>query len=84
MTVAMPEGAQLPNGDMERWSKPDKAYFPYAQGDAPFWATGNPGSTSLEPDYALDRHTCRQRRFAVGIFEGYLPQCHGYRQIRGG
>ena len=42
LTVATPAGAQLPNGDMERWSKPTW-YLPYGDGDAPFWLTGNEG-----------------------------------------
>lgn len=35
-------GAQIPNGDMERWSKPTW-WLPYGEGDAPFWLTGNEG-----------------------------------------
>ena len=42
LSVVTPAGAQLPNGDMERWSKPTW-YLPYGDGDAPFWLTGNEG-----------------------------------------
>lgn len=35
-------GAQIPNGDMERWSKPTW-WLPYGDGDAAFWLTGNEG-----------------------------------------
>ena len=35
-------GTQIPNGDMERWSKPTW-WLPYGEGDAPFWLTGNEG-----------------------------------------
>ena len=35
-------GAQIPNGDMERWSKPTW-WLPYGDGDTPFWLTGNEG-----------------------------------------
>ena len=35
-------GAQIPNGDMERWSKPSW-WLPYGDGDAAFWLTGNEG-----------------------------------------
>jgi hypothetical protein len=35
-------GAQIPNGDMERWSKPTW-WLPYGDGDKPFWLTGNEG-----------------------------------------
>ena len=42
LSIATPSGAQLPNGDMERWSKPTW-YLPYGDGDTPFWLTGNEG-----------------------------------------
>ena len=42
LTIATPMGAQIPNGDMERWSKPTW-WLPYGEGDAPFWLTGNEG-----------------------------------------
>ncbi|MBO7285157.1 MAG: DUF4493 domain-containing protein [Alistipes sp.] len=42
LSIATPSGAQLPNGDMERWSKPTW-YLPYGEGDAAFWLTGNEG-----------------------------------------
>ena len=35
-------GAQIPNGDMERWSQPTW-WLPYGDGDAAFWLTGNEG-----------------------------------------
>ena len=35
-------GAQIPNGDMERWSKPTW-WLPYGDGDVAFWLTGNEG-----------------------------------------
>ena len=42
LQLATPAGAQIPNGDMERWSKPTW-WLPYGEGDAPFWLTGNEG-----------------------------------------
>ena len=42
LSIATPAGAQIPNGDMERWSKPT-FWLPYGEGDAPFWLTGNEG-----------------------------------------
>ena len=42
LSIATAAGTQLPNGDMERWSKPTW-YLPYGDGDAPFWLTGNEG-----------------------------------------
>ena len=35
-------GAQIPNGDMERWHNPE-FWLPYGESDAPFWLTGNEG-----------------------------------------
>lgn len=35
-------GAQIPNGDMERWHTASWI-LPYGEGDAPFWLTGNEG-----------------------------------------
>ena len=53
LSIATPSGAQLPNGDMERWSKPTW-YLPYGEGDAAFWLTGNEsgnmaGATLTQP-----------------------------------
>ena len=42
LSLTTPAGAQIPNGDMERWSKPTW-WLPYGTGDAPFWLTGNEG-----------------------------------------
>lgn len=47
LQLTTPDGAQIPNGGMESWSKPGKAYFPYADGEAAFWKTGNEGSTTV-------------------------------------
>ena len=46
LSIATPSGAQLPNGDMERWSKPTW-YLPYGDGDTPFWLTGNEGGNMV-------------------------------------
>lgn len=37
-------GAQIPNGDMEAWSKSGDVVYPYAAGASPFWLTGNDGA----------------------------------------
>ena len=42
LSMTTPAGAQIPNGDMERWSKPTW-WLPYGDGDTPFWLTGNEG-----------------------------------------
>ncbi len=42
LSLTTAAGAQLPNGDMERWHKASWV-LPYGQGDTPFWLTGNEG-----------------------------------------
>jgi hypothetical protein len=42
LSIETPSGAQIPNGDMERWHNP-KFWLPYGESDAPFWLTGNEG-----------------------------------------
>lgn len=42
LSIATAAGAQIPNGDMERWHKPTW-WLPYGESDAPFWLTGNEG-----------------------------------------
>ena len=45
-SIATAAGAQLPNGDMERWHTASWV-FPYGRGDAPFWLTGNEGGNMV-------------------------------------
>ena len=46
LSIATAAGAQLPNGDMERWHKASWV-LPYGQGDTPFWLTGNEGGNMV-------------------------------------
>ena len=46
LSIATAAGAQLPNGDMERWSEASWV-LPYGQGDTPFWLTGNEGGNMV-------------------------------------
>jgi hypothetical protein len=39
-------GAQIPNGDMERWHTASWV-LPYGKGDTPFWLTGNEGGAMV-------------------------------------
>lgn len=72
LQVATPEGAQLPNGDMEAWSKPGKAYYPYADGDSAFWQTGNPGSTSIDEKFNLTTPSTDVHDGSEGTTSAYL------------
>ena len=46
LSIATAPGAQLPNGDMERWHTASWV-LPYGQGDTPFWLTGNEGGNMV-------------------------------------
>ena len=46
LSITTPAGAQIPNGDMERWHTASWV-LPYGQGDAPFWLTGNEGGNMV-------------------------------------
>ena len=46
LSIATAAGAQLPNGDMERWHKASW-WLPYGEGDTPFWLTGNEGGNMV-------------------------------------
>ncbi|MDF9831112.1 PCMD domain-containing protein [Parabacteroides sp. PF5-6] len=41
------EAPQLPNAGFEEWSKPDKVWLVYKEGDEMFWDSGNWGSATL-------------------------------------
>lgn len=72
LQTATPDGAQVPNGNMESWSKPGKAYFPYADGDAAFWKTGNEGSTTLGDSYNLTTPSTDVHAGSEGTTSAYL------------
>ena len=46
LSIATAAGAQLPNGDMERWHTASWV-LPYGEGDTPFWLTGNEGGNMV-------------------------------------
>lgn len=50
LAAASPEGAQMPNSDMEYWHKEGNTWFPSAAGDSGFWDSGNPGATKIGGD----------------------------------
>ena len=69
LTIATPTGAQIPNGDMERWSKPTW-WLPYGEGDAPFWLTGNEGGNMA--DATLTQPSTDVRPGSTGTQSAYL------------
>ena len=62
-------GAQIPNGDMERWSKPTW-YLPYGDGDAAFWLTGNEGGNMANA--TLTQPSTDVRPGSAGTQSAYL------------
>lgn len=72
LQTATPEGVQLPNAGLESWSKPSSAYYPYADGEAAFWQTGNPGSTSIGEKFNLTTPSTDVRPGSEGTTSAYL------------
>ncbi len=62
-------GTQLPNGDLERWSKPTW-YLPYGDGDTPFWLTGNEGGNMVGA--TLTQPSTDVRPGSTGTSSAYL------------
>ena len=69
LTHQTANGAQIPNGDMERWSKPTW-WLPYGEGDAPFWLTGNEGGNMAGA--TLTQSSDDVRPGSTGIKSAYL------------
>ena len=67
-------GAQIPNGDMERWHgvKQDdfSIIYPYAQNDTPFWLTGNDGAAMATT--TLTQSSDDVRPGSTGKYSAYL------------
>ena len=68
-SIATADGAQLPNGDMERWHKASWV-LPYGQGDAPFWLTGNEGGNMVGA--TLTQSSTDVRPGSTGSSSAYL------------
>lgn len=62
-------GAQIPNGDMERWHT-NSFVLPYGQGDAPFWLTGNEGAAMAGA--TLTQSSTDVRPGSAGQYSAYL------------
>lgn len=69
LTLSTPAGAQLPNGDMERWHKASWV-LPYGQGDTPFWLTGNEGGNMVGA--TLTQSSEDVRPGSAGSYSAYL------------
>ena len=69
LQLATSAGAQIPNGDMERWHK-STWWLPYGQSDAPFWLTGNEGGNMAgailtQPSDSEDDDKDKEKEFAA-------------------
>ena len=69
LAIATAEGAQLPNGDMERWHTASWV-LPYGQGDTPFWLTGNEGGNMVGA--TLTQSSTDVRPGSTGTYSAYL------------
>ena len=69
LSIATAAGAQLPNGDMERWHTASWV-LPYGQGDAPFWLTGNEGGNMVGA--TLTQSSTDVRPGSAGTKSAYL------------
>lgn len=65
-TITTDDAPALINGALEDWSFADKNYYPYAEGAAPYWATGNPGATTLGESFNLTTPTSDIRPGSTG------------------
>ena len=66
VAVTTADAPALINGEMESWSFADKNHYPYAEGDAPYWGTGNPGATTLGESFNLTTPTSDVRPGTTG------------------
>ena len=62
-------GAQIPNGDMERWHTASWV-LPYGEGDTPFWLTGNEGGAMVSA--TLTQSSDDVRPGSAGTKSAYL------------
>ena len=69
LSIATAAGAQLPNGDMERWHTASWV-LPYGQGDTPFWLTGNEGGNMVGA--TLTQSSADVRPGTAGTKSAYL------------
>lgn len=76
VTVTTEGAPALINGAMEDWSFADKNYYPYAEGAAPYWATGNPGATTLGEMFNLTTPTTDIRPGSTGKYAAELQSMY--------
>ena len=69
LSIATAAGAQLPNGDMERWHTASWV-LPYGQGDTPFWLTGNEGGNMAGA--TLTQSSTDVRPGSTGVSSAFL------------
>lgn len=69
LQLATAAGAQIPNGDMERWHEASWV-LPYGKDDAPFWLTGNEGGAMV--DATLTQSSTDVRPGSTGKYSAYL------------
>ena len=70
VTVTTEDVSVLINGGMEDWLFKDGTYYPYADGAAPFWATGNDGAKIAST--ILTEPTTETRPGTSGVYAASL------------
>lgn len=67
------EAPQLPNAGFEEWSKPDKIWLVYKEGDPMFWDSGNWGSATLNKNVTnYDETTYHSGRRSAKLESEYI------------
>lgn len=67
-----PAGTQIPNAGFEEWHQSGNPWYPYAAGGSEFWATGNPGSTSIGASYNVTTRQADPRPGSTGQYSAKL------------
>lgn len=67
-----PAGTQMPNAGFEEWHQSGSSWYPFAEGGSEFWATGNPGSTSLGASYNVTTRQADPRPGSSGQYSAKL------------
>ena len=64
------------DGDFENWHKSDKTWFPYAEGAAGYWDTGNSGATTLGEDWNITTREEDPRPGSTGSYCAHLQSAY--------
>ena len=67
------EAATQPlNGGFERWWQNGKPWYPYGEGDTPYWDTGNEGSTTISSSMNVTNRSTDVHAGSTGTYSTYM------------